>query len=728
MTLEAWVKPTARRAATAPSSSRSSPATSSTASTPTTTPTGPRRRSPSAAPTAARRHGASRRPAAGHTSPPPTTAPRERLYVNGTLVSTLAVSGSILTSTGAAQDRRQLDLGRVVQRPDRRGPRLQPRRSAPPRSATDMNTSISAPDTHAAERTRHADRNGRPRQGQPQLGRGDRQRRRHEVRRLPLDRPPASPRAPANRIAQPTGTSYTDTGLAAGTYYYKVTAEDAAGNVGPPQRGHGAATADTTPPTAPTGLTATGAPGQVALSWTAATDNGGSPATTSTARPRPASRRARRTGSRSRRARATPTPASPPAPTTTRSPPRTTPATSSAASNEATATVPDGAAGRASSPPTASTRAAGTTTADQSGHRQQRARSTTRPGPAQPRASSATRSPSTARTRVTVADSSSLDLTTGMTLEAWVKPTRRQRLPHARRQGAAGQPRLRPLREQRRQPARGAGHRRRHHALLAARRRSPTDAWTHLAATYDGTTRAPLRQRHAGLAALAIAGSIAHVDGAAADRRQLDLGRVVQRPDRRGARLQPRAQRGRDPERHEPRRSRAPDTTPPTAPGTLPRPAASARSASAGAPRPTTSASRKYDVYRSTTSGFTPSAGNRIAQPTGTSYTDTGLAPAPTTTRSPPRTPPATSARPATRRTPQPPPTRRRRPSVVTAPAAGATVSRHGDRHRDRDRQRLRRGRAVQARRREPRQPRTQRAPYSRLLGHVRRRRTGRTR
>ena len=45
--------------------------------------------------------------------------------------------------------------------------------------------------------------------------------------------PPASPPRAANRIAQPTGTTYTDTGLAAGTYYYKVTAEDAAGNIGP---------------------------------------------------------------------------------------------------------------------------------------------------------------------------------------------------------------------------------------------------------------------------------------------------------------------------------------------------------------------------------------------------------------------------------------------------------------------------------------------------------------
>ena len=88
-------------------------------------------------------------------------------------------------------------------------------------------------------------------------------------------RPGFTPSA-GNRIAQPTGTSYTDTGLAAGTYYYKVTAEDAVGNVGPPSNeASGTATADTTPPTAPTALTATAGAGQVALGWSASTDAGG---------------------------------------------------------------------------------------------------------------------------------------------------------------------------------------------------------------------------------------------------------------------------------------------------------------------------------------------------------------------------------------------------------------------------------------------------------------------
>ena len=80
----------------------------------------------------------------------------------------------------------------------------------------------------------------------------------------------------ANRIAQPGGTSYTDSALAAGTYYYKVTAEDGSGNVGPASDEASAtvtAAQDSTPPSAPGTLTATPSNGQAALSWGAATDN-----------------------------------------------------------------------------------------------------------------------------------------------------------------------------------------------------------------------------------------------------------------------------------------------------------------------------------------------------------------------------------------------------------------------------------------------------------------------
>jgi glucose/arabinose dehydrogenase/chitodextrinase len=82
------------------------------------------------------------------------------------------------------------------------------------------------------------------------------------------------------QIAAPTATSYSDTGLAPSTTYrYQVRAVDAAGNLGPysvvatvitP------ATADTTPPSAPTGLSATAlSTSRIDLSWTASTDNVG---------------------------------------------------------------------------------------------------------------------------------------------------------------------------------------------------------------------------------------------------------------------------------------------------------------------------------------------------------------------------------------------------------------------------------------------------------------------
>src|SRR6185295_14768515 len=80
----------------------------------------------------------------------------------------------------------------------------------------------------------------------------------------------------ANRIAQPTGTSLTDSPLSPGTYYYVVTAEDAAGNVSAASaQATGVVTGDVTAPTAPGSPTATGSTNSVALSWAPSTDNVG---------------------------------------------------------------------------------------------------------------------------------------------------------------------------------------------------------------------------------------------------------------------------------------------------------------------------------------------------------------------------------------------------------------------------------------------------------------------
>jgi chitodextrinase len=82
------------------------------------------------------------------------------------------------------------------------------------------------------------------------------------------------------QIATPTGITSNDTGLTASTSYsYRVRANDAAGNNSAYSNTASATTpaaADTTPPTAPTNLTATAASTtQINLSWTASTDNVG---------------------------------------------------------------------------------------------------------------------------------------------------------------------------------------------------------------------------------------------------------------------------------------------------------------------------------------------------------------------------------------------------------------------------------------------------------------------
>jgi Concanavalin A-like lectin/glucanases superfamily/Bacterial Ig-like domain/Bacterial Ig domain len=79
----------------------------------------------------------------------------------------------------------------------------------------------------------------------------------------------------ANLVAQPNGTSYVDADLGAGTYYYRVIAEDSSGNVsGPSNQATGVVPADTTPPNVAISVPAAGATvwGTVTVS-AAATDN-----------------------------------------------------------------------------------------------------------------------------------------------------------------------------------------------------------------------------------------------------------------------------------------------------------------------------------------------------------------------------------------------------------------------------------------------------------------------
>ena len=82
----------------------------------------------------------------------------------------------------------------------------------------------------------------------------------------------------ANRIATVTsGTSYQDTGLAPGTYYYRVIAADGAGNTSSPSnQAIGDLAPDTQAPTSPASLTAARqSASSVALGWAAGTDNVG---------------------------------------------------------------------------------------------------------------------------------------------------------------------------------------------------------------------------------------------------------------------------------------------------------------------------------------------------------------------------------------------------------------------------------------------------------------------
>ena len=229
-----------------------------------------------------------------------------RYYIDGTEVASRAVSRQRRQLEHVADRRLRRQPRRLLRRHHRRRPHLQPRaqrRRDPVRhepAGRRWRAAATRP-RRLRPATLTATAGGRP--GDAELGRRDRQRRRRPLQRPPRRRPPASRPAPANRIAQPTGTSYTDTGLAAGTYYYKVTAEDAAGNVGPASN-EASATVTRRHDAAERPGDAhrrRGAIGQATLTWGAATDNVGvARYNVHRVDDRPASRRPRRTGSRSR--------------------------------------------------------------------------------------------------------------------------------------------------------------------------------------------------------------------------------------------------------------------------------------------------------------------------------------------------------------------------------------------------------------------------------------------
>ncbi len=226
--------------------------------------------------------------------------------------------------------------------------------------------------------------------------------------------------------------------------------------------------------------------------------------------------------------------------------------------------------------------------------------------------------------KVDVPDASSLDLTTGMTLEAWVKPTTnaswrtailKERgtndLAYALYTSNGSKPRA--------ENFTGVEN------TAAGTSALPLNTWSHLAATYDGTnlrfyvngvlvttkatsgampnTANPLRIGGNAIWGEYFSGLIdeVRVYNRALSASELDL-------DMKSAVV------GSGPP--------PADTTPPTAPGNLKATGAIGKVSLSWEASTDAVGVTGYEVYRSTTAGFTPAPANRIATPSGTSYSD----------------------------------------------------------------------------------------------------------
>jgi chitodextrinase len=291
------------------------------------------------------------------------------------------------------------------------------------------------------------------------------------------------------QVGTPTTTNFSSTGLAASTTYrFRVRAVDAAGNLSPYSTIVSATTQsgpDTTPPSAPTGLTATAAsPTQVTLAWTASTDNVGV------------------TGYRVERCQGagctnfaqvgTPT-------ATSYSDTGLSPSTTyryrvraADAAGNLSAYSPVAEATTVAAPPTPSGlvgawafgEGAGSTTVDASGNGNT-GTITAASWSTQGRAGNALSFNGT-NSVVRVASAQSLNLTTGMTLSAWVRPAASQTGRRTILQRQADAYFLTASNDQQGRPA-GGGTIGSNTPLVRGSTTLPVNAWTHLAVTYDGS-------------------------------------------------------------------------------------------------------------------------------------------------------------------------------------------------------------------------------------------------
>ena len=227
---------------------------------------------------------------------------------------------------------------------------------------------------------------------------------------------------------------------------------------------------------------------------------------------------------------------------------------------------------------------------------------------------------------VNVPDSASLDLTSGMTLEAWVNPSalgnawrtvlmkeQSGNLVYDLHANGSGATKV-PVGE-----VYVGGER-----TVAAPSALTVNTWTHLAVTYDGSVLA-LYRNGTQVATLLQSGPILTSTGA------LRIGGNTIWPEWFAGlidevRVYNRALTQTQIQADMNTPLGVVDTQPPSAPANL------SASGSLSSVSLSWSASTdnvgvaRYDLYRSTTPGFTPGPTNRIAQPSGTSYTDNGLA------------------------------------------------------------------------------------------------------